>query len=172
VLINGAAGGVGTFAVQISKALGSHVTGVCSATGMDMLRAIGADQVIDYTREDFTTGTTKYDLILDNIGNHSLSACRRVLNSNGSLVMIGSKDIGVLLARALQARVLSRVVSQKLSFLVARLTTEDLTIMAELMEAGKVRPVIDRCYKLNEASQAMRYLEEGHARGKVVIDIG
>jgi NADPH:quinone reductase-like Zn-dependent oxidoreductase len=172
VLINGAAGGVGTFAVQISKALGSHVTGVCSATGMDMLRAIGADQAIDYTREDFTRGTTKYDLILDNIGNHSLSACRRVLNSNGSLVMIGSKDIGVLLARALHARVLSRVVSQKLSFLVARLTTEDLTIMAELMEAGKVRPVIDRRYKLNEAPQAMRYLEEGHARGKVVIDIG
>jgi NADPH:quinone reductase-like Zn-dependent oxidoreductase len=139
---------------------------------MDMLRAIGADLAIDYTREDFTRGTTKYDLILDNIGNHSLSACRRVLNSNGSLVMIGSKDIGVLLARALHARVLSRVVSQKLSFLVARLTTEDLTIMAELMEAGKVRPVIDRRYKLNEAPQAMRYLEEGHARGKVVIDIG
>lgn len=169
VLINGAAGGVGTFAVQIAKAFGAHVTGVCGTGNVDMVRAIGADRVIDYTQEDFAEGTERYDLILDNVGNHSLSACRRVLNPKGKLVMVGAKDIGVLLLRALQARVLSRFVSQKLGFLVARLTKEDLTIIGELIEAGKVRPVIDRRYRLSEVPQAIRYLEEGHARGKIVI---
>jgi NADPH:quinone reductase-like Zn-dependent oxidoreductase len=171
VLINGAAGGVGSFAVQIAKAFGAHVTGVCSTGNMDMVQAIGAECVIDYTQEDFTKGTERFDLILDNVGNHSLSACRRVLNPQGRLVMVGAKDIGVLLLRALQARVLSGFVSQKLGFFGAQLTKEDLTIMGELIDAGKVRPVIDRRYTLSEVPQAIRYLEEGHARGKIVITI-
>jgi len=169
VLINGAAGGVGPFAVQIAKALGAHVAGVCSTKSVDMIRAIGADHVIDYTQEDFTKGTERYDLILDNVGTHSLSACRRVLSPHGRLVIVGAKRVGVVLARALQARVLSRFVGQKFEFFVASITTEDLKIMGEFIEAGKVRPVIDRRYRLNEVPLAIGYLEEGHARGKVVI---
>jgi NADPH:quinone reductase-like Zn-dependent oxidoreductase len=171
VLINGAAGGVGTFAVQIAKSFGANVTGVCSTRNVDMVRSVGADRVIDYTQEDFTSGTERYDLILDNVGNHSLSACRRVLNSHGSLVMVGAKEIVPLLARALQANLWSRFLTQRLGFLVARLTTEDLTIVGSLMDSGKVSPVIDRRYRLSEAPQAIRYLEEGHVRGKVVIVI-
>lgn len=169
VLINGAAGGVGTFAVQIAKAFGAHVTGVCSTVNVDMVRAIGADHVIDYTQEDFTRSKVRYDLILDNIGNHSLSTCRRALTPAGRLVMVGAKNITVLLLRALQARVFSWLVGQKLGFLVARLTHEDLTIVGELIEAGKVKPVIDRRYTLSDVPQAFRYLEEGHARGKIVV---
>ena len=169
VLINGAAGGVGTFAVQIAKAFEAHVTGVCGTRNLEMVRAIGADRVIDYTQEDFSKGSERYDLILDNVGNHSLSACRRVLNPKGRLVMIGAKDVGLLLLRALQARLLSWFVSQKLGFLVARLNKEDLTIIGDLIEAKKVRPVIDGRYRLSEVPQAIRYLEEGHARGKIVI---
>lgn len=171
VLINGAAGGVGTFAVQIAKALGAHVAGVCSTKSVDMIRAIGADYVIDYTQEDFTKGTERYDLILDNVGTHSLSACRRVLSPHGRLVIVGAKRVGVVLARALQARVLSRLVGQKFEFFVARINTEDLKIMGEFIEAGKVRPVIDRRYRLLEVPLAIGYLEEGHARGKVVITV-
>lgn len=171
VLINGAAGGVGTFAVQIAKALGAHVAGVCSTKSVDMIRAIGADYVIDYTQEDFTKGTERYDLILDNVGTHSLSACRRVLSPHGRLVIVGAKRVGVVLARALQARVLSRLVGQKFEFFVARINTEDLKIMGEFIEAGKVRPVIDRRYRLHEVPLAIGYLEEGHARGKVVITV-
>lgn len=171
VLINGAAGGVGTFAVQIAKALGAHVAGVCSTKSVDMIRAIGADHVIDYTQEDFTKGTERYDLILDNVGTHSLSACRRVLSPHGRLVIVGAKRVGVVLARALQARVLSRLVGQKFEFFVARINTEDLKIMGEFIEAGKVRPVIDRRYRLHEVPLAIGYLEEGHARGKVVITV-
>lgn len=171
VLINGASGGVGTFAVQIAKALGAHVAGVCSTKSVDMIRAIGADHVIDYTQEDFTKGTERYDLILDNVGTHSLSACRRVLSPHGRLVIVGAKRVGVVLARALQARVLSRLVGQKFEFFVARINTEDLKIMGEFIEAGKVRPVIDRRYRLLEVPLAIGYLEEGHARGKVVITV-
>lgn len=171
VLINGAAGGVGTFAVQIAKAFGAHVTGVCSARNAEMVRAIGAEHVIDYAQEDFTRGTDRYDLILDNVGNHSLSECRRVLSAKGRLVMVGAKDVTLLLARALQARVLSQFLSQKLGFMIAKLTAADLTKVGELMESGKVRPVIDRRYRLSEAAEAVRYVEEGHARGKVVITL-
>lgn len=134
-----------------------------------MVRAIGADHVIDYTQKDFIKSTERYDMILDNVGNHSLSACRRVLNPPGSLVMIGAKNISLLLARALHARVLSRFVSQKLGFMFAKITTEDLMILGDLISSGKITPAIDRRYKLNDASQATRYLEEGHAHGKVVI---
>jgi NADPH:quinone reductase-like Zn-dependent oxidoreductase len=170
VLINGAAGGVGTFAVQLAKVFGAHVTGVCSTKNAEMVRGMGADRVIHYTREDFTKGEERYDLILDNVGNHSLSACRRVMNPHARCVIAGGpKDIMVILARALQARVLSQFVSQKFGFFVARITAEDLMIMGELMAAGKVTPLVDQRYGLSEVSEAIRYLEQGPARGKIVI---
>jgi NADPH:quinone reductase-like Zn-dependent oxidoreductase len=175
VLINGAAGGVGTFAVQIAKAFGAAVTGVCSTRNMDMVRSIGADQVVDYTREDFTKSGQLYDLILDCAGNHPLSAIRRVLTPVGTYVAVGGPSgpwmIGPL-ASAVTASVLSRFVSQNLVMLLARLSSrEDQTTMHELMKAGKVTPVIDRRYSLDEVPEAIRYLEEGHARGKVVITV-
>jgi NADPH:quinone reductase-like Zn-dependent oxidoreductase len=174
VLINGAAGGVGTFAVQIAKSLGAEVTGVCSTTNVDMVRSIGADHVIDYTQEDFTKRGRRYDLIFDCVGNHSLSECRRVLNPKGICVMVGDLSgrgmIG-LLVRLITALVLSRFASQKLVTFLARPKKEDLTIMYELMKAGKVKPVIDKRYSLSEAPQAVRYLAEKHARGKVVISL-
>jgi NADPH:quinone reductase-like Zn-dependent oxidoreductase len=193
VLINGAAGGVGTFAVQIAKSFGAEVTGVCSTRNVDMVRSIGADYVIDYTQQDYTqndfikSGQThkqsdeqgykqsykkRYDLIFDCVGNHSLSACGQVLNPNGTYVMVGDRGgrgmIGVL-ARLITALVLSRFVNQKLVMFLARPDKEDLTIMHELMKAGRVIPVIDRCYSLSEVPEAIRYLGEGHARGKIII---
>jgi NADPH:quinone reductase-like Zn-dependent oxidoreductase len=172
VLINGAAGGVGTFAVQIAKRFGADVTGVCSTRNVEMVRSLGADRVIDYTRDDFTRNGQRYDLILDNVGNHSLSACRRVLNPKGVLVIAGGPKKGwIVLLRALKALVLSRFVSHKMFLFIARINTTDLTTMGELMEGGKVTPVIDRRYRLSEVPEAIRYLEEGHARGKVVITL-
>jgi len=171
VLINGAAGGVGTFAVQIAKSFGADVTGVCSTRNVEMVRSIGADRVIDYTQEDFTKSRQRYDLILDCVGNHSLSAFRHVLNPKGTYIIVGGpvgSMIG-LLARWITALVLSRFVSQKFVMFRARSSKEDLTIMRELMAAGKVTPVIDKRYRLSEVPEAIRYLEEGHARGKVVI---
>ena len=174
VLINGAAGGVGTFAVQIAKSFGADVTGVCSTRNVDMVRSIGADRVIDYTREDFTKSGQRYDLIFDSVGNHSLLACRRVLNPKGIYIAVGGPSgrwmIGPL-ARGITAPVLSRFVSQKLAMVLARPNKEDLTIMHELMETGKVTSVIDKRYRLSEVPEAIRYLEEGHARGKVVITL-
>jgi NADPH:quinone reductase-like Zn-dependent oxidoreductase len=173
VLINGAAGGVGTFAVQIAKSFGADVTGVCSTRNVDTVRSIGADQVIDYTQEDFTQSGQRYDLILDCFANHSLSACRRVLNPNGKYIEVGGPGgsmIG-LLARWITALVLSRFVSQKFVMFIAKSNKEDLINMCELMKAGKVTPVIDRRYRLSEVPEAIRYLEEGHARGKVVITL-
>jgi NADPH:quinone reductase-like Zn-dependent oxidoreductase len=174
VLINGASGGVGTFAVQIAKSFGADITGVCSTRNMDMVRSIGADHVIDYTRQDFTKSGQRYDLIFDCVANHSLSACRRVLNPSGILIMVGDRAgrgmIGIL-ARLITALVLSRVGSQKLVTFLARPKKEDLTIMRDLMKAGKVMPVIDRRYRLSEVADAIRYLGEGHARGKVVITL-
>jgi len=172
VLINGAAGGVGTLAVQIAKWFGADVTGVCSTRNVEMVRSIGADQVIDYTREDFATSAQRYDLIFDCIGNHSLSACRRVLNSKGAYVSVAGGNgrwmIGSI-ASALIMPVLSWFSSQKAVSVLAKRSKEDLATMRELMEAGKVTPVIDRRYRLSEVPEAIRYLEEGHARGKVVI---
>ena len=174
VLINGAAGGVGTFAVQIAKSFGAEVTGVCSTRNVDMVRSIGADHVMDYTQEDFTKRGRRYDLIFDCVGNHSLSDCRRVLNPKGICVMAGELSgrgmIGIL-ARLMAALVLSRFGNQKLVTFLARPNKEDLTIMHELMKAGKVKPVIDKRYSLREAPQAIRYLAEKHARGKVVISL-
>ena len=170
VLINGAAGGVGTFAVQIAKSFGADVTGVCSTRNVNMVRSIGADRVIDYTQEDFTRSGQRYDLIFDLVGNHPLLACRRVLNSNGICVIAGGPHkVWIVLTRALKALVLSRFVSQNFVMFIARRSKEDLTIMHDLMKAGKVTPVIDKRYRLSEVPEAIRYLEEGHARGKIVI---
>jgi len=169
VLINGAGGGVGTFAVQIAKAFGADVTGVCSPGKADLVRSIGADQIIDYMKEDFTKGEQRYDLILDCISNHSLAACRRVLNPEGKFLIVGAKKVRTLLARAFTGFVFSRFTSQAFIVFIARLKKDDLTILADLMQAGKVTPVIDRCYRLSEAPEAFRYLEAGHASGKIVI---
>ena len=171
VLINGASGGVGTFAVQIAKSFGADVTAVCSPRNVDMVRSLGADRVIDYTREDFTRDGQQYDLIFDVAGNHPFSECRRVLSPNGTLVMVGQsgrKKISIL--PLLTAPLVSRLRrKQKLVSFIAKRNKEDLTLLKELMEAGKVTPVIDRSYSLREVPEALRYLGEGHARGKLVI---
>jgi NADPH:quinone reductase-like Zn-dependent oxidoreductase len=174
VLINGASGGVGTFAVQIAKSFGAEVTGVCSTGNVDMVRSIGADQVIDYTREDFTRGGERHDLMLDNVGNRSPSECRRALNSKGVYVAsFGRPERRWLgpVPELLKMGLLAPFVSQKMVTWVTKLNREDLLTLKELIEGGKVTPIIDRTYKLSEASEAMRYLEQGHARGKVVITV-
>ena len=174
VLINGASGGVGTFAVQIAKSFGAEVTGVCSTKNVAMVRSIGADQVIDYTHEDFTQGAQRYDLIVDTIGNHPLSEYRRVLNPQGIFVLVGAPNEGRWIggvAVMIKAMMLSPFVSQQFLPFLAELNQKDLTILGDLMQAGKVTPVIDRRYKLSEVPAALRYLEEGHARGKVVISV-
>lgn len=175
VLINGAAGGVGTFAVQSAKALGAEVTGVCSTRNGNMVRSIGASHVVDYTQENFTKMGQQYDLIVDTIGNHTLSACRRALTKKGTLVLVGGPDTGGLLgplAGLLQTLVVSWFVSQKLRPFMARVRQADLLVLRELIEAGHLMPVIDRTYPLSDVPAAIRYLEEGHARGKVVITMG
>jgi len=171
VLINGASGGVGTFAVQIAKSFGAQVTGVCSTRNVDMVRSIGADRVVDYTKEDFTTSAQRYDLILDNVGNHSLRKLRRVLNPDGKYIMIGGPPGRWIapLPRVINAFVLSRFVSQDMRFYLSQLRKEDLTVLRDLMERGKVTPVIDRRYTFTDVPTAIRYLEAGHARGKVVV---
>ena len=173
VLINGASGGVGTFAVQIAKALGAEVTGVCSTGNVEMVRSLGADRVIDYTREDFTRSAQRYDLIIDLVGNHSFSECRQVLKPKGGYVMIGGPPGRWIdpLPRLLGAAVMSKFVSQEMYGMLADLNKKDLVTLGDLMEAGKVKPVIDRRYKLSELPTAIRYLEQGHARGKVVINL-
>ena len=176
VLINGASGGVGTFAVQIAKSFGAAVTGVCSTRNVDLVRSLGADHVIDYTKEDFAKGTERYDVILDNVPNHSLSECRRILTPNGKYVMIGgggpndSRWVGPF-GRVIKTMVLSPFTSQKMGMMMADANGKDLTILADMMQSGKLKPVIDRTYKLNEVPAAIAYLEEGHARGKVVITV-
>jgi NADPH:quinone reductase-like Zn-dependent oxidoreductase len=174
VLINGASGGVGTFAVQIAKAFGAHVTAVCSTSNVDQARSLGADEVIDYTREDFTRGGRKYDLILDVASSGSLSSRRRVLEPDGILVGVGAADGGrttSIVAGLLETAVLSRFGNQKMPFFLAKNSKEDLIVLKELIEAGKIRPVIDRTYPLNQTAEAIRYLEAGHARAKVVITV-
>jgi NADPH:quinone reductase-like Zn-dependent oxidoreductase len=177
VLINGASGGVGTFAVQIAKSFGAEVTGVCSTRNLEMVRSLGADHVIDYTKEDFTKGDQHYDVILDNVGNHSLSEYRRLLTPNGIYVLIGGGGVneqGFLggLAKALDAAVYSKFVKQKMGMMMADPSTKDLTLLADMVQSGKIKPVIDRTYKsLSEVPDAIRYVEEGHARGKVVITV-
>lgn len=178
VLINGASGGVGTFAVQIAKSFGAEVTGVCSTRNLEMVRSIGADHVIDYTKEDFTKGNKRYDLIFDNVGNHSFGERRRVLTPNGICVLAGVGGAGLndgqLVPRiigTLTSSQMSRFVDQKFVMFLARLNKDDLAFIADLIQAGKVTPVIDRSYKLSEVPAAVAYLDKGHARGKVVITV-
>jgi NADPH:quinone reductase-like Zn-dependent oxidoreductase len=173
VLINGASGGVGTFAVQIAKSFGAEVTGVCSTRNMEMVRSIGADHVIDYTQEDYTKSGQRYDLIIDNVGNHSLLANRRVLNSDGIFVIVGGPKgqwLGPLMS-PIKALMLSPFVGQEFVMLLAELRKDDLAILGDLMQEGKVTPVIDRRYRLSEVPMAIRYSERGHARGKIIIDL-
>jgi NADPH:quinone reductase-like Zn-dependent oxidoreductase len=178
VLVNGASGGVGTFAVQIAKSYGADVTGVCSTRNLEMARSIGADQVVDYTKEDFTKSGQYYDLLFDNIGNHSFSERKRILNPNGICVMVGVGGSGAtggqilgVLAGELNAYIRSRFVSQKFRMFLAQLNQKDLNTLGDLMQSGKMTPVIDKKYKLSEIPDALKYLEQGHARGKVVITV-
>lgn len=175
VLIIGAGGGVGTFAVQIAKAFGAEVTGVCSTAKLDLVRSIGADHVIDYTRQDFADGAQRYDLILDTAGNRSLSHLRRALAPRGTLVIVGGEGGGRWLGgfdrQILRAPLLSLFVSQRLRPVISKETSADLVVLKELIEAGKVTPVIGRTYPLAEVPEAVRHLAKGHARGKVVITI-
>lgn len=166
VLINGASGGVGTFAVQIAKSLGAEVTGVCSTRNVDMVRSIGADHVIDYTQEDFTQSGQLFDLILDNVGSRSFSDCRRALTPHGT-VLPNSGHAGT--GYIVKAFVLSLFLRQQGSMFLAIPKHEDLVALKELIESGKITPVIDRTYPLSETPEAFRYLDKGHARGKVVI---
>ena len=174
VLVNGASGGVGTFAVQIAKSLGAEVTGVCSATNVEMVSSIGADKVIDYTQEDFTKGQARYDFIFDCISNKSLAECRRVLTPNGKCMMIGAPhDVTMLeimsfMCKALLSNLFSK---QKAVTFMAKSNQADLVLLGEMVADGKVKPVIDSRYSLADTAEAIRYLERGHARGKVVITV-
>src|SRR5436190_22114332 len=175
VLINGATGGVGAFAVQIAKSFGADVTAVCSTGKVDLVRSIGADHVTDYTKEDFTKGDQRYDVIFDNVCNHTFAERRRVLTPNGVCVLAGIGGAGLhpetwgRMGGTFKADLLSRFVDQKFVRYVTKTDKEDLKLLSDLMQSGKVKPVIDRTYKVSETAEAMRYFEEGHARGKVVI---
>ena len=176
VLINGASGGVGTFAVQIAKSMGAEVTGVCSGRNVELVRSLGTDHVIDYTKEDFTKGVQRYDLIIDNVGNRSALECARVLNPNGKLVMIGGggpEDQGFIgpLINPLKMLVLKPFIRQEVGSMLAQMNQKDLTILADLIQTGKVTPVIDKTYPFSQLPEAMRYLETGRARGKVVVTV-
>jgi NADPH:quinone reductase-like Zn-dependent oxidoreductase len=179
VLINGATGGVGTFAVQIAKSLGAGVTAVCSTRNVDLVRSIGADHVIDYTKEDFTKGDQRYDVIFDNVANHSFAERRRVLNPKGICVLAGMGGAGVRGGQALGriagnlfiARGLSSFTDQKFAQYMTKVSKDDLIMLGDLVEAGKLKPVIERTYKLSDAPEALRYLDQGHARGKLVVTI-
>jgi NADPH:quinone reductase-like Zn-dependent oxidoreductase len=177
VLINGATGGVGTFAVQIAKSLGAEVTAVCSTRNVDLVRSIGADHVIDYTKEDFTKSDQRYDVIFDNVCNHSFAERRHVLNPKGICVLAGMGGAGVKGSEALRriasniftARALSSFTDQKFAQYRTKSSKQDLILLADLIQTGRITPVIDRRYKLGEAPEALRYLNEGHARGKVIV---
>ena len=174
VLVIGASGGVGTYAVQLAKVFGAEVTGVCSTTKVDIVRSIGADHVIDYTRDDFAAGEQRYDVVVDIGGNSSLSRLRRALTRKGTLVIAGGETDGRWLGgsdRQVRALLLSPFVGQKLGTFVSRENHEDMIVLKELIQAGKVTPVIDRTYPLSEVSAAIRYMREGRARGKLVITV-
>jgi NADPH:quinone reductase-like Zn-dependent oxidoreductase len=173
VLINGASGGVGTFAVQIAKWLGANVTGVCSTRNVEMVRAIGADRVIDYTDEDFVRGEQQYEVLLDMVGSRSLAECRRALTPRGTYVLVGVSDPGrwLGLSRQIKMLSLSPFVRQRLRSFIALQNREDLVALKELVEAGKLTPVIDRRYELSEVPEALRYQGAGHAQGKIVISV-
>jgi NADPH:quinone reductase-like Zn-dependent oxidoreductase len=173
VLINGASGGVGTFAVQIAKSFGAQVTGVCRTRNVEMVRSLGADRVVDYTQEDFTRGGDRYDLMLDCIGNRSLSACRRALNPKGKCLMVGGPSGRWIapLDRMIKAMMVSPFVSPKMGILMIKPSREDLIILRDLVQARKMTPFVDRRYALSEVPSAIQHVEEGHARGKLVIRV-
>ena len=175
VLIIGAAGGVGTFALQLAKTFGAVISGVCSTTKVDLVHSLGADQVFDYTREDFADGRNRYDVVIDTAGNRSLTQLRRALTPRGTLVIVGGEGGGRWLGgfdrQILRAPALSLFVGQRLRPVVSKERSEDLAVLKELIEAGEIMPIIDRTYPLSEAPEAIRYLAEGHARGKVVIGV-
>jgi NADPH:quinone reductase-like Zn-dependent oxidoreductase len=173
VLINGASGGVGTFAVQIAKSFGAEVTGVCSTRNVEMVRSIGADHVVDYKKEDYTESGERYDLIIDMVGNHSLLANRKVMNPDGTFVIVGASKGNWLgpIMRPINALILSPFVDQEFVMILAELRKDDLTILGDLMQAGEVTPVIDRRFALSDVPAAIRHSEEGHARGKIIIDL-
>ncbi len=173
VLINGASGGVGTFAVQIAKSFGAEVTGVCSTRNVEMVLSIGADHVIDYKQEDYTQSGEKYDVILDMVGNHSLLANRRALESDGTFIIVGGAKGNWLgpMVGPIKALLLSPFVDQEFVMILAELREDDLAILGELMQAGTVTPVIDRRYPLSEVAAAIEHSEEGHARGKIIINV-
>ena len=173
ILIIGASGGVGTFAVQLAKYFEAEVTGVCSTRNLDLVRSIGADKVIDYTNEDFTKSGQHYDLIIDNVANRSVVSLKRALNPNGICVIVGFSSVSLLFQHMFLSPLVSMTGSKKiLSLGTAKPNKKDLILLKELLESGKIKPVIDRRYLLNEVPEALRYLEKGHARGKVVITIG
>ena len=174
VLINGASGGVGTFAVQLAKIFGAEVTAVCSGRNVDMVRALGADHVIDYTREDVTTGSTRFDVIIDLVGTHSMPEYRRILVDDGNFVIVGALGDGKWLdplGFVLKAKIYGLFVSPRFHFFIANATTADLQLLGGLMQEGKIKSVIDKTYSLSGVPEAIRYLETGRARGKVVIDV-
>ncbi len=173
VLINGASGGVGTFAVQIAKSFGAEVTGVCSTRNVEMVRSIGADHVFDYTKEDYTDSEQRFDLIIDMVGNHSLLENRRVMSPEGNLVIVGGPKGNWLgpMTGPIKAMLLSPFVGQEFGMILAQMDGDDLAILGDLLQAGEVTPVIDRRFKLSDIPAAIRYSEEGHARGKIVIDM-
>ena len=168
VLINGASGGVGTFAVQIAKWFGAEVTAVCSSGKLDLARSLGADQVIDYTQEDFTQNGQQYDLILAANGYHSLSAYKRALTPQGLYVMAGG-SLAQIFQAMLMGRWMSKTGGKKMGAVMAKINKNDLAFLTELLEAGKIKPIIERCYPLSEAAEALRYLGAGHVRGKIVL---
>jgi NADPH:quinone reductase-like Zn-dependent oxidoreductase len=174
ILIIGASGGVGTYAVQIAKSFGADVTGVCSSTKVDLVRSLGADHVIDYTREDFADGGKRYDVILDNGGHSSLSRLRRALTPKGTVVIVGAETDGRWLGgfdRSIRAALLSRFVAQQLIAFVNSENHEDMLVLKGLIEVGKVAPTIDKSFALSEVPKALSYLTEGHARGKIAISV-
>jgi NADPH:quinone reductase-like Zn-dependent oxidoreductase len=174
VLINGASGGVGTFAVQIAKAFGADVTAVCSTRNVDQVRSIGADRVVDYTREDFTRSDERYDLMFDNAGSRPWSDCKRVLNPHATVVLVGGQmgnRVFGPMAHVMMMRLAGLGSGRKFVFFVAKFNKPDMELLRELVEAGKVTPVIDRRYELSEVADALRYMGEGHAQGKVVITV-
>ncbi len=172
VLVNGASGGVGTFAVQIAKSFGTEVTGVCSTRNLDMVRSIGADHVIDYTQEDFTRIGQHYELIYDAVGNRSVSDYKRALSPQGTCVIAGFSTLPRLFEHVVLGPLMSMTGNKKIGLMgIAKVNQKDLVFLKELLEARKVVPVIDRRYPLGETAEAIRYLEEGHARGKVIITV-
>jgi NADPH:quinone reductase-like Zn-dependent oxidoreductase len=173
VLINGATGAVGTFTVQIAKAMGAQVTAVCSTRNVDLVRSLGADRVVDYMREDFVAGDERYDLVIDNVGNRSVLEYRRIMQPKGVLVIVGAGKGKWLspLKGVIQAMVVSPFMSQEAGLFIAHLSAKDLTVLSNLAQSGKMKSIIDRRYALNDTANAFRYVEEGHARGKVIITL-